>query len=149
MTFCLGDSSFTNLTHHRSIQAVRARRAPRGDAQADPGQVGVPHHHLRGAEPGLRGGAPQAGAGHVAGGVVLPGPESESRGSSDDGGHQARHVPAGRGHAAGEEDPHAQAFSLKGREGAATQIARANGGVLLPIQNGNQHLPKGPHSVIR
>jgi len=124
---------------------VPPRRPAHRHAPPAPGARRLPRRHLRRAQPGLRGRAPQARPRHRAGRHLLHRPEGQPRGRPHHRGRQARHVPAHRRHAPGAQDPRLEAPHLPRREGHAPAPERANGGLLLPVQARRQHLPKGPH----
>jgi hypothetical protein len=60
----------------------------------------------------------------------------------------SRDVPAGGGDAAGAADPRALAAGVAGRQGDAAAAAGADGGVLVPVQDGHHYVPKGPHRAV-
>ena len=57
-------------------------------------------------------------------------------------------MPDSRGDAAGTQDTRAQALGVKGRARHAAAIAGADGSLLVSIQAGGQHLPKGQGRIV-
>ena len=81
--------------------------------------------------------------------LVLRGREGESRRRFDYRGDQACHVSISSGDAEGEADPRLQAAGLQRRERPTAETQRADGGLLVPIQNGNKYIPERQNSPLR